>query len=120
MVMDLQSDQKYPSAKCTVQRALMIARKRKINPWKGISKRCMRRVSDGEVVALGNDKRRIKLSPFFSRREETVLDPGLNGQNSTWRGKEVSRGCVCGKGSLVWQNITEPLIHSSFLASGTR
>lgn len=99
--MDLQSDQKYPSAKCAVQHALIIARKRKINPWKGISKRCVIGVSDGGVVALGNDKMRFKLSPFSFQREGTVLDPGLNGQNSTWRGKEVSGGCVCGKGSLV-------------------
>lgn len=53
-------------------------------------------------------------------RGQSLIQNGQNGQNSIWRGKEVSRGHVCGKGSLVWQNITELLIPSSSLTSGAR
>lgn len=78
---------------------------------KELAQRCVRGISDGEVMAVGNGKMRIKLSPSSFQRKGRVLDPGLlngqNGQNSIWRGKEVSRGRVCGKGLLVWQNITE-------------
>lgn len=80
-------------------------------------------MSDGEVMALGNEKMRIELSPFSFQREggqSLILLDGQSGQNSICRGKEVSRGRVCGKGLLVWQNTTELLIHNSFLTSGSR
>lgn len=89
---------------------------------KELAQRCVRGISDGEVMAVGNDKMRVKLSPSSFQREGGQsliqgLRNGQDGQNSIWRGKEVSRGRVCGKGLLVWQNITELLIHSSFLTS---
>lgn len=74
--MDLQSGQKYSSAKCAVQCALVIAGKGKLIHEKELAERCVRGVSDGEVVALGNDKMRIKLSPFSFQREGTILVQG--------------------------------------------